>query len=390
MRAASRLALLAALFIAVAGAIWLLSARRGAAPPATARGPQVSVAVVREGSVEETTSLTGRVGSPAGMQTKLAFSLPGTVASVDVRLGDRVDAGAPLARLDPTSYALSARQAEAEARAAAAGSAFTGVDRVGVKLHVDEAELQRKERLFRAGIVALRDVEAAREAVAADRAERMGAHLAVDQAVAQARAASARSASASYDLGRTTLRAPAPGTVVGIFVAPGQTTDSSAPAIAIASDRQHLVTLDVPVQQLSRVRTGNLVRLRSDAGRWLGRVEGVAPAVDPSTGLALLSVTGVPPGVATGTPVDATVVVGVVHGLVVPIDAIVSDPQTGAQLVFVQTLDRAGSAHFAARTVHADAHDDRLMRIVSGLQNGERIAAQGAIDLLAVPGDQRP
>lgn len=356
-------------------------------PPGAAHAPRVPLAIVREGSVKQTIALVGRVGSPAGTQTKLAFSVPGSVDRVDVRLGEHVDAGTPLAHLNATSYVLAAQQAQAEANAATAGSAAASIDRTSVKLRVDEAELARKERLFRAGVVALRDVEAAQGTVAADRAEMQGAHAQVAAAQAQSRAAALHAASTGYDVERTTLRAPASGVVVGIFVQPGEMVDATTAAIALASERQGLATLDIPVAELPRVATGDAVELRTGDARWEGRVAGIAPAVDPATGLATLSVSGVPGGIAAGTPLDATVTVGRAAGLVVPRGAIVDDPQTGEHLVFVAQRRSDGSLRFSARAVTIDAQDDASARVRTGVRAGEEVASEGAIDLLTPSGD---
>jgi membrane fusion protein (multidrug efflux system) len=189
-------------------------------------------------------------------------------------------------------------------------------------------------------------------------------------------------AGASFEVARTTLRAPAAGTVVGVFVQPGQTVDPTIAVVALSSDRQGIATLDVPVTELTRITVGDPVNAHASAIAWNGRVDGIATAVDPATGLAVVSVSGVPAGTPAGTPVDASVVVGESRGLVVPASAIIEDPQSGAQLVFVQHVDRSGVAHFTARTVTVGARSARVARVISGLRPGEQVAAEGAIDLL--------
>ena len=376
---------LLAVAIVVVVVVWRLVATRNASAPETSAQPQIPLAIARVGSVEETLNLAGRVGPPAGTQLKLAFALPGTVQSIDVRLGQRVERGAPLAQLDATSYTLASQQASADAQAAAAATAAARVDRFSVKLRADEAELQRQRQLLNAGIVAVRDVQAAQAALAGDRADALSAREQLAQTQAQARSANARAASAGLDVARTVLRAPAAGTVAGIFVQSGQLVDVTTPVLALASSQEGLATLDVPVGELPRIAPGNPVRLRSGGQQWEGRIEGIAPAVDPATGLAIVSVTGVPAGVATGTPVDATVIVGQAKGLVIPRSAVIEDPQSGAKLVFVQSRDKHGVLRFAARHVTIDVQSADLARVTVGLRAGERVASQGAIDLLAPP-----
>ena len=212
----------AVVLVAAVVLLWFGFSRRPGLGPQQTLKPEVSLATVRQGSVEETISVNGRIGSPAGTQAKLAFAVAGAVQSVDVSLGERVSEGAPLAHLDPTSYSLVAAQAQSEAGAAERGAALAAIDRTSVTVHRDEVELARQQRLFEAGIVAKRDVEAARATLWSDRAQAQTAHISLAQAQDQSRAASLHAADTRYDVDRTTLRAPSPGTVTGIFVTRGE------------------------------------------------------------------------------------------------------------------------------------------------------------------------
>ena len=98
----SRVLIAVAVLLVVAGVVWWLVSRNAAAPEADAR-PNIPLATAREATLERTLHLTGRVGPVAGTQSKLAFSVPGTLRSIDVRLGEHVAAGEPLAQLDSTS-----------------------------------------------------------------------------------------------------------------------------------------------------------------------------------------------------------------------------------------------------------------------------------------------
>ncbi|MEO6835267.1 MAG: biotin/lipoyl-binding protein [Candidatus Tumulicola sp.] len=372
--------------LAIAGIAGWMFANRGQPSPTASTKPHVPTQAARDGFVERTIALAGRVGPAAGTQSKLAFSVPGTVARVDVRLGERVETGTPLAQIDATTYSLAAQQAGADAQAAAAGAAVAAVDRVSVKLRVDRAELRRQQRLYAAGIVALRDVAAGQAAVAADLADSKSAGGQLVAARAQSRSASVHAASAQYDLSRTILRAPASGIVTAVFVAPGDAVDPTVSAIALTPALAHVATLDAPVNDVLRIAAGNLVHAQASGRHFDARVAGVAPAVNPATGLALIDVRGIPDDLPAGTPIDATVVVGRVRGLIVPRSAIVEDPQNGNTLVFVQTHAPDGSARFSSRVVTIDAQSSTFVRVTAGLRAGERVAAQGAIDLLAPSG----
>ncbi|MBV8373542.1 MAG: efflux RND transporter periplasmic adaptor subunit [Candidatus Eremiobacteraeota bacterium] len=357
-------------------------------PQTSASVPAVPLATAREGVIEQTVTLSGRVGPAAGTQAKLAFSVPGTVRSVDVRLGERVTAGTPLARIDATTYSLAAQQAGADAQAASATAAVAAVDRVSIKLRVDRAELQRQQRLYQAGVVALRDVQAAQAALAADSADSEAARGQLVAAQAQSRSASAHAASAGYDLARTVLRAPTDGVISGIFVQAGDAVDTTAPAVALTPQIGQSATLDVPVSEVPAISTGDVVRARANGRSFQARVAGVAPAVNPATGLAVIDIRGVPADVPAGTPIDATVVVGATRGLIVPSAAIVEDPQNGNTLVFVRVRAADGTERFVPRVVALGVRNATAVRVVGGLREGERVAAEGGVDLLAPGGGQ--
>lgn len=185
------------------------------APPAPANPPQIPLATARAGSVVETVVAQGRVGSPAGANAKLAFAVAGIVRTIDVRVGQRVDAGAPLASLDGTvlASAVDAARANLDAAnasfagggpaAAAARSAQTRLasaltqqrayenggravrsDQIAAravatqaraKVAADERTLERQTTLFAGGVIAAKDVDLARTQLALDRADERSA-----------------------------------------------------------------------------------------------------------------------------------------------------------------------------------------------------------------------
>jgi hypothetical protein len=72
--------------------------------------------------------------------------------------------------------------------------------------------------------------------------------------------------------------------------------------------------------------------------------------------------------------------------VVIPTSAIVQDPGSGKLLVFVERTNPDGSEQFTAREIVVASGDDERTLIQTGLHVGERVAAQGAFDLLAAGG----
>nr|MDQ6929970.1 efflux RND transporter periplasmic adaptor subunit [Candidatus Eremiobacteraeota bacterium] len=408
---------------------------------------------------EEKINVSGRVGAPAGAQTKPAFALTGVLAAIDVRVGEHVSAGQPLAHLDAGGLAIATRQAQADAAAAAAsygggavpsaqlrtaqaklvlarqrlanlqsGGAGAQSDRIAaesalrqgqIKVESDRRALAREQQLFSAGVAARKDVDAAQAQLSADLADRQAqqskvaaARTGVGGALAQAQAdyaqaqsdvraaqaqsvvlgqqavsAGARASSAQRDYRNGTLVAPVDGVVTAIYKHAGESIDPTTAVVAIGAASQNVVTLDVPANESRRVSIGDVVQVRipGRAGAAQGRVTGISPAVDPATQSSTVVVNATPDGALSGDAVAASIVVSHDRGLVIPQSAIVQDPQSGDTVVFVASKDKDGNAKFTLHRVSVLKSDGTSAQ-VSGISAGQRVAAQGAFQLLAPAG----
>jgi len=374
--------------IAAITAIALASCSSSEKTQTTASQPEVTLAAARFGTFERHVSAVGHVGMPGGTETKLSFPQSGILASVNVRVGEAVSAGEPLASLDTSGLSLAAQQANADASAAVANAQQSAVDKTSAKIAMDEAALRRAQSLYAAGVSARKDVEAARAQLASDRAEAASASAGVRSANAEASSANARAAIAQRDLANAILRAPAEGIVVAILKHRGEAVDPTTPVVSIGPSSTNQTTLNVAPADVARVRVGDPVHV-SVVGTQIqgdGKVSGVSPVLDPSTQTATIVVTGLPSGVPPGSYVQASIGVGVLRGVIVPQTAIVQDPQSGDTLVFVTQKDKNGDTKFVQRPVRVLGRDDRIAVLGSGLRPGERVASQGAFALLAPSG----
>ena len=371
--------------IILAAGIALLTACGHQTEQVNDTAPAVPLTTARERQITETVDATGRVGATAGGQTKVSFIVPGVIRSVYVRVGEHVSTGEALAQLDASGLSLAAQQAQAAAQAAAANAQQAAVDRTSTKIAVDEAALQRAESLYSAGVTAHKDIETARAQLAADRADARSNVAALHSANAQLHGAAAAASIAQRDLANGTLRAPVDGVVAAILHREGEAVDSTTPVVAIGPLTENTVTLDVPASEAARVRPGDPAHLAVFGSPLQadGTVSGVSTALDPATQTATILVTGAPSGALAGASVQATIQIAVARGLVLPQTAIVQDPQTGETLVFVQSRDAQGNAKFAQRPVHVAFNNGTDALISSGLRAGERVASQGAFELLS-------
>lgn len=119
--------------LVAAGAVVAVVGGGYAAYAARAEAPSYRTATATVGDVEETLALTGTV-EPAG-RADLSFATSGTVASVEVSVGETVEAGQVLARLD----AADLRRAVTQARSTlAAARAQLEADREGQASAVEQ------------------------------------------------------------------------------------------------------------------------------------------------------------------------------------------------------------------------------------------------------------
>jgi RND family efflux transporter MFP subunit len=459
----NRTVLLAACALAFVVAAGIAIATRHVTPPTkpvAASAPNVPLARATFARYVSRVRAQGRVGAPSGGDAKLAFPGAGIVANVEVHVGQIVRTGEPLAELDTSGLAIDGAQARSDATAAAAAygggsvpmralagararlalarmkllaiengtgtaqsdreAALAAVRQSEAKLAVDRSALDRQTVLYSGGVVAEKDVEAARETLAFDRADadanrakvvssRSTSGAALGQAradvaqagsdvraataqvtIAQAQSVSARArfAAAEHLLAVATLRAPVDGVVTAILKHAGEAVDPTQPAIVIGPESASEVTLSVSVSDAPRVRPGDMVRMNVP-GRGVsgdGRVRDVVPSVDPATQATTVVVDGIPAGAASGDAVEATIDVGERRGIVIPTSAIVEDPQSGFDIVFVRERMRDGTEKFVSREIAVASGDDERTLVASGLRGGERVASQGAFDLLAPGG----
>lgn len=384
--------------------------------------PAVPIVTAAYATYTDHVRLQGRVGASAESEARLAFGESGVIKTIDVAVGDRVAAGAVLAELDPGGLAIDLAQANADAGAAAAAYAGgTVADRaragaiarvaaararlssvLHAKIDVDSRALEREQALYAGGVAAAKDVDAARAQLTTDQSDAVSARADVAQAesdlrsaqaqgpVAVAQLASAREkvAAAQRNLGNAVLRAPADGVVTGILKHVGEVADPSQPLLTLGPPSSETITLTATNADARKIRAGDSATITSSSvGRsGTGVVRAVVPSVDPATQTSTVVVSGAPPEAAPGDAVEATVSVGTRRGIIIPTAAIVEDPQTGKAIVFVSTRSKTGETSFTARTITVAAGDEQRSLISHGLHAGERIAGEGAYDLLAPTG----
>jgi RND family efflux transporter MFP subunit len=282
--------------LVVAG-VWLLRTR-------VAR-PAANVVVVRRGAITATVDALGRV-QPA-RQARLSLQTGGRVEEVLVRVGDQVEAGQLLLRLEASDARRRVQEAAlnleaqrrqlAEAKAGPSDAAIeiarAELRRATVSLQVAQAAYDEvadeEDAGTRPEAAALESAKAAYERARAE-FERVIAGPTPEEIArleTQVKLAQMALEEAQAALAATELRAPFAGTIVEVEVAPGENVGGFVPLMVLADLSTLEIQAEIDEIDVAEVAPGQKVEIRLDAfpGHVLeSRVARVAPAASRERG----------------------------------------------------------------------------------------------------------
>ncbi|WP_176086331.1 efflux RND transporter periplasmic adaptor subunit [Martelella sp. HB161492] len=288
----------------------------------------------------------------AHTETDLAFRVLGQITDRDVDIGDKVQAGDILARIDPTSYELSVTSAEANV-----ASAHAALDKAS-------SNLARQNKLYSANATSKSTLEEANQAFE-------GARASVKQAEANL-------AKAREQLSYTRLVAAFDGVVTDVSAEVGQTVSAGEPVLTLAKLGARDVVLDVPGGALATVKIGQLFDTRLQLnGQFsaIGKVREISPDADPVTRTwrVKLALQDPPEAYRLGSTVTAISMNGRDRQLLLPATAILSD--NGGTRVWVVDPDTATVHTVAVKTEDTVGSD--TVAILSGIEPGTRVVTAG-------------
>ena len=356
--------------------------------PAARPAVRITAALVEPRPVERTVELVGTLRPQE--EITISNENPGTVERILVDLGDRVTQGQPLVHLDPRD----ARYAFDQAQASLA-SAKKALDRAWANLAASQANVRRAravlenaevnrrrfEELFAEGAVsasqrdaaatdadvALASLGTAEGQLESDREAIGVAEAAIAQAEAALQTAQKRQKDAE-------IRAPMAGEVQKRYVSIGETIKEKTPLLILVRTETLKLGGEVPERFAGEVRTGQTVRVTTDAtaGRQFpGRVVRIAPAVNPETrSFAIEAVVPNPDGaLKAGAFAKAEVLVRKDSGIpFIPEEAVVSF--AGITKVFV-----VANGTVTERSIRLGARQDGMVEVLEGVKLGEQLAA---------------
>jgi RND family efflux transporter MFP subunit len=258
-------AILSALLVAIAGLAPLCAPGRAAADEPVL----VVVDAVRSEPLSETVAVIGRL--VALQSGEVATRVPGTVAQVPVRVGERVKAGSVLATL-----IADRATAERDLRAAEVAAAEAAVAVARGRLVLKRQETGRLDSLKASpafGEARYLDLRQEVQIAEADLAQ-------AEAAVAPARA---HLRLAEIALADSTIRAPYDGVVTRRFADVGAYLQAGAPVASLIDDQLLEVEADVPAVRLAGLASGAPVLVQIDDRRVSASVRAVLPVENTQT-----------------------------------------------------------------------------------------------------------
>ncbi|MDX8500605.1 efflux RND transporter periplasmic adaptor subunit [Mesorhizobium sp. VK4C] len=309
------------------------------------------VKVVEIGEAQTTRQLDYSGSVRARTEMNLGFRIAGKVTERLVDIGQHVNEGDVLARVDPSDYELSVKSAEASLDAA--------------ERQVETVDLARKraEQLYAKNF--------------APKSQLDQATLSYDQAVATRDAARSTLAQAENQVHYTDLKASKAGIVTAISADIGQVVGAGTPVMTVAVDGEKEVLIAVPEMDIAGFRPGKEVKASfwsDDALTLDGKVREVAGSADPQSRTFAVRVS-LPndPRVLLGMTANVGATVGSKAQLVsIPLTAMTE--KDGKHIVW--TVDRASDTVHPRPIKIANFTADGVA-VAEGLKQGDVVVAAG-------------
>lgn len=317
------------------------------APPAAPR--QVRTIVVAERDGAAVLNLTGRI--EAEDEVPLAFRIGGRLLENNAKLGERMQRGDLIARLE-------SQNEENQLRAATAALAAAQAQYNQASGHYD-----RQRTLFRQGW--------------ATRATYETAEKGLKTAAAQVDAAEAQLSAAEDLLGFTELRSDQDGVITAVGPGAGEVVQPGQMILRVARQDGRDAVFDVPSQVIrSAQRDPDIfVSLADDPNvKVRGHVREVSPQADPVTRTFKVKVTleNPPEAMRLGATVNGTMTTTQEAMIEVPASALTRSEQQPA----VWVVDPANKT-VALRQVEVKRFGEYLVAIADGLKAGDVVVTAG-------------
>jgi len=314
----------ALLALVLCAAAWGLWRQRSAAPATTAARPASAVLTLQPEDVwavqsRDLTLTLPVTGTVRAQQTAwVKARVVGELLQLQVREGDRVQAGQPIGQIDPTEFQARWRQAQQQAEAAKA------------QMDIAQKQWDNNEALVRQGFISQTALQTSQMNLQGARANHLAALAAAEVALKA--------------LQDATLRAPLSGVVSQRLVQAGERVALDARVVEIVSLAAWEMEAAVPAEQAAKVALGQsaLLRVEGLANEVPARVVRLGPsAQNASRSVPVYLAVENAPGLRHGLFAQGAVRTGQLQALAVPLESVRTDkPQP-----YVQTIHEGQVQH---------------------------------------------
>lgn len=347
----------------------------GARPPMT-----VDLVTPKRAAIEEHLTVVGNLIGAATVE--VVPKVNGRLESVNVRLGDAVQRGQMIAKIEDREIREQVKQVEASAEVATATIRQREAD-----LKLAQTNFERSKSLFSRELLpkqTMDDVEARQDAAAAQ----------LDLARAQYQQAKSRLDELRMTLNNTVIPSPVNGFVGKRYLDAGAWVSNNAPVASVVDISLVRMVANLVEKDLRRVIQGVSASVEVDAypgEHFKGRVARVSPVLDPLTRTAEMEIEIPNPNSRLKPGMYARVQLTTAReekALVVPRQSlVVVDGKPGVFL--------AAGTTATFRAVTTGLEDKDSVEIRSGLTDGDRIVTTGAAglhdgDRVIIAGQQGP
>ncbi|SEJ29033.1 RND family efflux transporter, MFP subunit [Propionispira arboris] len=330
----------------VIASLWYLHQK----PKAVVEEPtNVQTTVIRSNATKSEYTYSGEVRGR--YESQLAFQVSGKIIRRNVEVGSTVNAGDVLMEIDPKDIQQTVNSTLAQVSSAES------------QVHLAESNLRRYSQLYEEGAVAQMTYEQYRNAY--------------EVALAASQQASAQYAQGSNQLGYSLLYADKSGVISAIKAEIGQIVSNGQTVITIVQDGDREVEISIPENRIKDLQLGQELSVTFWAlpnTMVIGKVREIAPMADPATRTynVRVSLPNPPPEIKLG--MTATVALAgssnVADSIDIPLTSVYQNGDTPS--VWVVDGDIV-----ILKPVKLGQMNDKMIQVLDGLQQGERIVANG-------------
>ena len=366
----------------------------------------VDIAVARQGLLEKDIQYVGTTFPVR--QVSLRSRVEGQILDLTVDVGDRVEQGQVLARIDDSISTATVIEAQAEVAALQSEVASLEADVSDARAQVKQAQLELKQaksdaartsQLFQQGAIAEQEAELDRTAVGtAQQALRSAQQQVANRSsavLAARRRVAAQEALVAQEQQRqsfTVLTSPITGSVLGRILEPGDLAQPGSEVLQLGDFSQIQVQVQISELELAKIRVGQEARVQLDAlpeKTFTGKVTQISLAADATARLIPVEVTIPNPDRRIGRGLLARVNFGrqSARTILVPETAVrvasnKSQAKTDSDTATMFILMREGErTTVSARQVQLGDRANSQVEIISGLEPKEEFVVRSSGNL---------